>query len=516
MKKNELKYVIGASFVFVFSLAFISLTFFKEPSKNFSLLAVGDVMLSREVERRVLEIGDFTAPFAETRAILADADLTLANLETPLMTGAPVGENVMYFRADPRFASALQQSGFDILNLANNHTGNFGAAGLSNTLRELEKEDLDYVGAGDSEEDAYGPLIKEVKGLKIAFLAYTEQRLTAFRNSEAGPALAFMEKERVIHDIENLKDQVDFIIVSMHAGEEYNSTRPTQKQIEFARAAIDAGAELVIGHHPHVLQPIEEYRGKFIFYSLGNFVFDQMFSEKTREAVAVKFYFEKDGLRQVEFFPNLIHDYYLPKPVADKNQAATILRTMSDKIRLVSDLEFRDSKYELSSKWLYSSINDQNFADLDKNGREEEYALKAGKLTVTEEHKVVWESPAAWQVQEFCFGDINNDGETELIFTLWKEGSFGPSQPFWIKEYDKSVAQHVFIYSYQNKQMRQFWASSNLDAPISNCRITDLEKDGKYELLAEESSYQDSQVPQRFLLLRFKHWNLFVDEAFNL
>jgi hypothetical protein len=241
-----------------------------------------------------------------------------------------------------------------------------------------------------------------------------------------------------------------------------------------------------------------------------------MFSNETRDAVAVKFYFEADGLKQVEFFPNQIHDYYLPKPVLDSFVAKNILQAMSDKIQLVSNLEFIDGKYEFSSKWLYSFSDDMRFADLDNDGTEEQYLLENGRLTVKEAENVIWQSPSDWQIQEFCFGDINNDGEQELVFTLWKKGSFGPSQPFWITADDQSIAQHVFIYSYEDKNFKQFWASSNLDAPISNLQIRDIDKDGKFEMLAQESSYQDKNTLKRILLLRFKHWNLFVDEAFAL
>ena len=500
----------------IFADFFDNLISFEE-SQEFTLLAVGDMMLSREVERRTKLLDDFHAPFLETKEMLSNADLTFGNLETPLLDGNPVGVNQMYFRADPRFAEGLSWAGFDVLSLANNHTTNFGVDGLDSTLSLLNEAGISYVGAGYDKSEAWSPIVKEVNGLKIAFLAYTDDVITLFNPVPNRSTVALMNLNSLQASVEELRPKVDLIVVSMHSGVEYNTTNPTSTQLEFAHTAIDAGADLVLGHHPHVLQPVEEYKGKLIFYSLGNFVFDQMFSEATREAVAVKFFFESKGrynkepqptvdLTAVEFFPYLIHDYYLPKP-ASESDAERMLARISDKIisvNLNSGLAQERWFYQLPKQF-----------DLNENGINEEYLLEENNLIIKESDKVFWQSPEEWRVDNLAFGDINNDGREEFLLSLWKKGSYGSSKPFWVTE-DDSYAQHLFIYQLESSGPKLFWGSSNLEAPLLDFSVQDLDENGDYELIASEASYENPLVVDRVVVLNFKHWNLFVEEEIEI
>ena len=273
-----------------------------------SLIAVGDVMLSRDVARKMKTYQDIHHPFLKTRDYLKTADLVFGNLESPITEGREIGSYEMIFRANPGVEKALKEAGFSILSLANNHTFNFGYDGLEDTFNYLNQAGIKYVGAGKNKEEAYRPLYIEEKGIKFAFLAYTDLSFI--------PYIAVMDIEQMAEAVRQAKQQADFVIVSMHAGNEY-AEGPNQSQINFAHAAIDAGAELVIGHHPHVIQKIEEYKSKYIFYSLGNFVFDQMWSQKTREGLMVKIFFNKDSVIKIDYSSVLIEDYCQPRIVEE-------------------------------------------------------------------------------------------------------------------------------------------------------------------------------------------------------
>ena len=482
-----------------------------KPSRNLTLLATGDIMLAREVENRVLRADDFTAPFEFATELIRSADLAFANLETPLFPGPMTAAYHMIFRADPRFALALKQVGWDVFSLSNNHAGDAGQPGLNQTLDELERVGIKTVGTGKTAEAARQPLVIEKNGLKIAYLAYTDKAISNFK----GETVNFMSIENLKADLKTVRPRADLVIVSMHAGVEYQNVTPSQKQVEFAHTAIEYGADLVLGHHPHVLQPIEEYQGKLIFYSLGNFVFDQMQFEATREAVLVKFHFNNRKLDSLEFFPYVIYDYYLPKPVEGK-QASKILNRLSSKIHLQPELTWQAGEIQVQSKWVYELAGSNFQSDLNANGQLETYNLAEGQVTVSENEQVLWQSPAEYKVDHMTHGDLNHDGKEDLILTLWKEGSYGPSQPFWIKERDESYAQHLFFYTWDGDQLQLSWGSSNLEAPLTYLNARDLDQDGKTDLIAGESTYTDPEQAQRVLLLKFKHWNLFVEQATDL
>lgn len=267
---------------------YLQKAFTDNPPQPSSLTFVGDIMLSRWVALRMNQLG-FDYPFLETRDYLTQSDLTIGNLESPYSEAGPyqTAAGTMIFRHDPRVTPELKNAGFDIFNLANNHFGNAGQQGISFTLDQLTTNGLDYFGAGENSTLSHQPLIKEINGVKFAFLGYTDSSVTpvsyAATNEKAG--LNLDDTNQMIEDIKNAKKTADFIIVSMHLGTEYQ-TKPNQKQNNFARSAIDAGADFIYGHHPHVIQSIEFYKNKPIFYSLGNFIFDQT-SANTKQGLVI-------------------------------------------------------------------------------------------------------------------------------------------------------------------------------------------------------------------------------------
>jgi len=295
----------------------------KAKQKKVSLVAVGDMMLSRRVGQEMVEREDYHYPFLQVKNYLSQADIGFGNLESPILPGRPVSSGSFVFRADPEVAESLAWAGFDVLNLANNHILNHGADGLLKTFGYLQTNDLKYCGAANSNKSRLDQLaVIEKKGLKIGFLGYAYGP-DYYAATEDASGMFLLKSELASQDIKKAKKKVDFLVVSMHAGREYEHTSSIQQQ-KFARAAVEAGADLVIGHHPHVIQEVEEYQGKYIFYSLGNFVFDQMWSIATRQGLAVHFIITKEGLQEVDYLPVMIENYAQPR-LAEKKEKQEIL-----------------------------------------------------------------------------------------------------------------------------------------------------------------------------------------------
>ena len=282
----------------------------KEENKEVKMIAVGDIMLSRVVEQKMMEYSDYKYPFLKTAEITSAADLVFGNLETAIIPGRIIKSGEMVFRTDPKAVEGLKFAGFNILSLANNHIMNFGKAGLESTVKILDENNILHIGAGITEEDIYKPGIKNINGTKFAFFAFTynfDQR----KSFGEIYGVADMEIEKMKEIIGKAKLENDIMIVSMHAGTEY-AISPNKQQKEFARSAIDAGADLVIGHHPHVVQTVEKYKNGYIIYSLGNFVFDQMWSDETRLGAMAEIIFKDKKVESVKFIPIKIYDYAQP------------------------------------------------------------------------------------------------------------------------------------------------------------------------------------------------------------
>ncbi|MFZ3072162.1 MAG: CapA family protein [Thermodesulfobacteriota bacterium] len=285
-----------------------------EESPVVSLIAVGDIMLSRGVAGRIRRNNDPNYPFIKVRDFLKTGDIVFGNLECPITDGRKIVSKEMVFRADPSSAGALKQAGFTVLSLANNHSPNFGKKGLVDTFSNLDAKGIKYAGAGIDGAEANSPAYINVNEMSFAFLAYNDPDVvpSSYEATEKRAGTAFMRIDKMTEAVKKAAEKAKFVIVSMHSGNEYDY-EPNEAQKKFARAAIDAGAELVIGHHPHVIQPVERYNGKLIFYSLGNFIFDQSEPKETKEGVMVKFLFTKDALKSVETVPVFIEHYAQPR-----------------------------------------------------------------------------------------------------------------------------------------------------------------------------------------------------------
>lgn len=261
---------------------FVTLTFF------------GDIMLDRGVRNSVNKNfgGDYSLLF-DKLDVLKERDIVFANLEgTASDQGRDVG-SLYSFRMDPSVIPALKGAGFSILSVANNHVGDWGKAAYADTLERLTENEIEYTGGG-TRAKAEEPVIIEKYGIKIGFLGFTDVGPDWMEATSDVPGVLLASDPNYDQIIKNASTKVDFLVVSFHWGEEYKKTHNTRQE-ELAHRAIDAGAKIIIGHHPHVMEDTEVYKNGFIAYSLGNFIFDQRFSTDTMQGMMLDLKIKKDG-----------------------------------------------------------------------------------------------------------------------------------------------------------------------------------------------------------------------------
>jgi poly-gamma-glutamate capsule biosynthesis protein CapA/YwtB (metallophosphatase superfamily) len=237
------------------------------------ILLGGDVMLSRFVGRLARAQRDPAFPFRDLAPLLSAADIAFVNLEAPFSDrGGPV-EAGMVFKSAPDMIAGLELAGIDVVSTANNHARDCGDYGVEFTLDWLARHRIATVGSGRSEEDAHSGAVLTRNGIRFGFLAYTFDQTNGI-HTDIDSRIAGIDLATLREDMARIKTHADVVIVSMHAGVEY-APKPNHQQLDFAHAAIDAGARVVVGHHPHVVQPWERIGDSVVFYSLGNLVFDQ-------------------------------------------------------------------------------------------------------------------------------------------------------------------------------------------------------------------------------------------------
>lgn len=288
----------------------------KETEKSVTLIFVGDIMLDRGVEWAVKKYGNnnWNFPFLKIADDIKKADILFGNLEGPISDkGNKVG-SIYSFRDDPKAVEGLAFAGFDIMSIANNHIFDYGREAMEDTFLNLKKDGIEYTGGGFSEKEAHSPIILRIKGTRFAFLAYLGLGSEAWSAKGSSSGIAWLN-DRISEDIKLAKEKADLVVVSMHFGQEYQES-PDSWQKYFSHLAIDSGADLVIGHHPHVIQPIEEYKGGYIAYSLGNFVFDQGFSKETMEGLLLEVSVSKGKIIKLDSKNVEINDFFQPSVIS--------------------------------------------------------------------------------------------------------------------------------------------------------------------------------------------------------
>lgn len=312
-----------------------------------TFLAVGDMMISRGVASAMVRAGSPLAPFKKMESIFLSTDFNFGNLEVPISGRDNVIGKGLVFNMKTTDIAGLKTYNFKVLNLANNHALDQGLNGLLNTRKVLGENGFTFMGTGENLDEAWQPKIFEVKGVKIGFVGASYASVNDNGVSRNNYVARMEDKDKLKKAIEQLRaDGADFILATMHGGTEY-TRRPNQTQIDFARAAIDYGADIVIGAHPHWAQIFEQYKDKYIFYSLGNFIFDQEWSRDTKEGLTLKITLQSrkssvpsnsaTRIEQIELIPVVIENHSTPR-VANEIETQQILKKIgaTEKIIKVS------------------------------------------------------------------------------------------------------------------------------------------------------------------------------------
>jgi len=304
--------------------------------------AVGDIMLARNVAAKIAKAKNPLLPFSKLAPILQGNDFNFGNLESPFNGKDTFAASPsMVFNAPRPNIKGLVENKFSIISLANNHTLDQGANGLKYTLSYLKQNNIQASGAGKNLDEAWQTKVVTANGIRVGFISASYTSINDNGRSKNQYVARVEDKARLLSSIKDLKIRSDFIVISMHAGTEYK-TKPNTVQTSFAHLAIDSGADLVIGGHPHWVQTIERYKDRYIFYSLGNFIFDQEWSRETKEGLMLKVELAQSGkdgimqtrLSQVEIIPIIIENYSTPRLANDK-EAKKILDRIGQKERII-------------------------------------------------------------------------------------------------------------------------------------------------------------------------------------
>ena len=262
--------------------------------KPVTLVFAGDTVLDDAPGALIARGGD---PFTHFAAVFAAADIRMVNLECVVATGGSAGNKNFTFRAHPRVLPVLKTH-FDAVALANNHSGDFGREAFAEMLGLLKQAGLGKLGGGRNLSEAHAPWVVERQGLRIAFLSYNEFMPRSFEADHDAPGVAWSEDEQVVDDIRKARQvhRADLVIPIMHWGWE-NELVANARQRQLARLMVEAGADAVIGGHPHVTQDIEHIHGKPVIYSVGNFVMKETDNPNQRRGWMLRLEMDKRGVR---------------------------------------------------------------------------------------------------------------------------------------------------------------------------------------------------------------------------
>ncbi len=476
------------------------------------ILMVGDVSMARGVEEATKQYG-MDYPFSKVSPWLQSSDLTVANYEGVIAADGVGQERFPGYRlrSRPAVAPALMRAGFSLLNIANNHTMDWGPDSLKSTYEALRATGIQTVGAGPTGPDARKPVVMTVRGVKIVFMSFTmvpdkpdwnRDREDSWSRSWFGPTFA---RDKLVDAVKAALPLGDVLIVQFHWGIEYVRC-PEDWQIDLARAAIRAGASLVVGHHPHIVQPYEAFEKGFIAYSLGNFVFDQPRDPGLGLWIRV----DKKGLIDVHGLPlrpGVCPEWYPPAVAATELRGLCSLNEPR-----VTSFGYKDGQYES----LGVPLTKVTFpGDLDKcsdhplvsreigqvdmkgDGETERVTLENGVLHVYEGQREVYTSYASWPVVDAAVGDPNQDGRFEVLMLLWKQDQPGDL-----------VTTHPFILGYRNGQYKVIWGGSATPAWVQTVGVADVDGDSLDELVTIErdSNALPCDGRERVVVLKWNGW----------
>jgi poly-gamma-glutamate synthesis protein (capsule biosynthesis protein) len=460
------------------------------------VVAAGDVMLGRGVAQD-------KEPLAEVAPWLRAADVAIANLECVLAPTTAPRPGPYRLQAPASAARALRRAGLGVLGLANNHALDYGAAGLAGTVEHLAAAGLVAAGAGVDAAAASQPQMVEAGGLRLAILAFSAVSDPEDDPDATGWTPARWDEERATAAVTSARGQADAVIVLMHWGYEYE-LRADPAQRTAARALVEAGADLVIGHHPHVVQGTELYgalvspkrccgwspdeplthtRYGLIAYSLGNLVFDQEQGD-TRYGLALRAFFDADGLRAVQSLP--LWAGPRPRLMAAGEAAALLARVQPPAQRLgfacarSSPAGSPAGPAELSCLPVDAQATEEpdrsgpfraGEIDLTGDGVPEQVQLVDGQVVVYENGAEAWRGQPEWTVLDLALGDPNDDGRGEIVLAL-----------------DKADGSHPFVVGYRGGIYRVLWGGSAVARAMREVELGDVDGDGVQELVVLEDA----------------------------
>ena len=260
--------------------------------KKVEVILIGDIMIGRSVLINALDKeNNPNYPFLYVSDFLLSADLVFANLESPIVDNCPRFDHGFSFCTDPKIVEGLVFSGVNVVNLANNHILNFGQKGLKDTEKYLDNSNISFTGVNNL-------IVRKIEDTTFGFLGFD--------------FTVNVPTQKDWNLIQESDSKVDILIVGVHWGEEYKD-KANNNQRKWARKMIENGADVISGHHPHWVEDYEYINGKPVYYSLGNFIFDQMWSEETKKGMLVKLTFEEGKIINEEFTNTYIENIGQPK-----------------------------------------------------------------------------------------------------------------------------------------------------------------------------------------------------------
>lgn len=301
-KRRRGLYLFLSAFVIMTGIMLLQ----KTRPDEITISLTGDIMLSRGVQRYLEEYG-YDYPYEDVSELFLQDDLTIGNLECPITDNGNNANKAkrFLFKADKDNAAALKRAGFDCLNLANNHTMDYMSSGLHDTMACLDEQGLAYVGASENAA-LKKPYIFEKHGIRVGVLAYSALPAEGYFFNKDKPTIQYISTMDFSGMEEDIAEaECDFLIVYFHWGIEYQPYKSDTQEL-IAKKAIDSGADFVVGAHPHVLQEPELYKDKYIYYSLGNFIFDKQIPPGTDETIILQLTLNHQGLVSVKEIPAVI------------------------------------------------------------------------------------------------------------------------------------------------------------------------------------------------------------------
>jgi poly-gamma-glutamate synthesis protein (capsule biosynthesis protein) len=502
-------------------------------------------MIGRHVGE-LMRRGGVDAPFANVKGFLSAPDLTIANLECPTVPTdqfrLPASNNQdLNLTADAKHLPAVKRAGIDIVSLANNHAYDAGVAGLKATIEQVRNVGLVPIGLDrEGKQDAY---LTDVKGIRIAFLAYAD-----FLNIP-GTGVSHIrqnveaDRKRVTDDITRARKQADIVVVFWHWGPEY-AVQPSSGQKSLAQLSVDAGADLVIGAHPHVAQGMEvkgkSTRPQIVTYSLGNALFDQYFSLEVRQGLALDVRVDRAGVKSARLIAlenRRVGTGYTMNVAEDTPGQTAIVRASRS---TPDDLEWNvmwdgaQGQPGLAIAYRRPDTVGGRVAlaelglDADTRVNLNNNTLEVSKLAAVavptptrppatstfatrgsrNEWRTVWQSEEGWRVTGYTVGDVDSDGQKDLVYTLWKRQltwSRPPEGGMEVQQQGGDLLPHIYVNTWKRNGLVPLWHGSPRPAPLLSVSVAPIARGGKPVLATLESA--DAKVEKAPGTLRLWQWS---------